>query len=59
LIDGLRGLENYYLFYAARADILRRMGRRGEAAEAYGRALGLAGNSVEREFLRRRLGEVS
>ena len=58
LIDGLRGLENYYLFYAARADILRRMGRRGEAAEAYGRALGLVGNSVEREFLRRRLGEV-
>jgi RNA polymerase sigma-70 factor, ECF subfamily len=59
LIDGLKGLENYYLFHAARADILRRMGRNREAAEAYGRALGLVGNSVEREFLRRRLGEVS
>jgi len=59
LIDGLRGLENYYLFHAARADILRRMGQRGRSAEAYGRALGLAGNRVEREFLRRRLGEVT
>ena len=58
LIDGLEGLDQYYLFHAARADILRRMGRREEAAEGYGRALGLVGNRVEREFLRRRLGEV-
>jgi RNA polymerase sigma-70 factor, ECF subfamily len=58
LIDGLAGLENYYLFHAARADIFRRMGRRADAAVAYGRALGLAGNRVEQEFLRRRLGEV-
>ena len=58
LIDELTGLDHYYLFHAARADILRRMGRRAEAAEAYGRALGLAGNRVEQEFLRRRLGEV-
>ncbi len=57
-IDGLVGLENYYLFHAARADILRRMNRRPEAAEAYRRALELAGNLVEKEFLRRRLEDL-
>jgi len=48
-------LEGYYLLPAARADILRRLGRRSEAREAYTRALELATNSVEREYLRRRL----
>ena len=48
-------LEKYYLLHAARADILRRMGRREEAAEAYRRALGLTANQVEQEFLQRRL----
>jgi RNA polymerase sigma-70 factor (ECF subfamily) len=57
-VDELKGLEHYYLFHAARADILRRLARKGEAAEAYRQALGLATNLVEREFLRRRLGEV-
>jgi len=53
------GLEQYYLLHAARADILRRMGRAREAAAAYRRALELTGNQIEREFLRRRLAEVA
>ena len=48
-------LNDYYLFHAARADILRRLHRQAEAAEAYRRALGLATNGVERNFLSRRL----
>jgi RNA polymerase sigma-70 factor (ECF subfamily) len=48
-------LDRYYLFHAARADILGRIGRRDEAREAYSRALELAANRVEQEFLRGRL----
>ena len=52
-------LDSYYLFHAARADILRRLGRSSEAAEAYRRALGFTANAVERRYLRRRLEEVA
>ena len=52
-------LSDYYLFHAARADLLRRVGRLGEAAEAYTLALGQCQNERERAFLRRRLAEVS
>jgi RNA polymerase sigma-70 factor, ECF subfamily len=58
LIDDLEksgALNGYYLLHAARADLLRRLGRSREAAEAYRRALELATNEVEREYLRRRL----
>jgi RNA polymerase sigma-70 factor, ECF subfamily len=48
-------LEDYYLFHASRADLLRRMHRLDEAAVAYRRALALATNLVERDFLQRRL----
>jgi RNA polymerase sigma-70 factor (ECF subfamily) len=51
-------LDGYYLLHAARADILRRMNRLDEAAAAYTRALDLAGNAVEQQFLRRRLKEI-
>lgn len=51
-------LERYYLFHAARADILRRMGRRKESAAAYDKALELATNRVEQQYLRRRIAEV-
>jgi RNA polymerase sigma-70 factor, ECF subfamily len=54
-----RALESYYLFHAARADLLRRLGRDSEAAEAYGRASELAANRIEREFLERRRSAVS
>jgi RNA polymerase sigma-70 factor (ECF subfamily) len=51
-------LDGYHLFHSARADLLRRLERPGAAACAYRRALALAANPVEREFLERRLGEV-
>ncbi|HLK18295.1 MAG TPA: RNA polymerase sigma factor [Bryobacteraceae bacterium] len=48
-------LNEYYLFHAARADVLRRMNRWEDAAAAYRRALTLVTNHVERDFLERRL----
>jgi RNA polymerase sigma-70 factor (ECF subfamily) len=58
LIAQIQGLDDYHLLHAARADLLRRLGRRDEAAGAYRRALELAPNPVERAFLERRLSEV-
>jgi RNA polymerase sigma-70 factor, ECF subfamily len=58
ILDGLqdRGeLQGFYLLPAAQADLLRRLERKGEAVEAYRRALALATNDIERRFLRRRL----
>jgi len=52
-------LEGYHLLHAVRADLLRRLGRRSEAADAYRRAIGLVGNEAERRFLEKRLREVS
>src|SRR6266849_1321877 len=52
-------LDQYYLFHAARADLLRRLNRMEEAQAAYTRALGLATNRVEQQFIRRRLSEVT
>ncbi|MGA9870834.1 MAG: sigma-70 family RNA polymerase sigma factor [Rhodococcus sp. (in: high G+C Gram-positive bacteria)] len=51
-------LLRYHPFYAARADMLDRLGRHGEAAEDFTRASGLAGSRPEREYLRRRAGEA-
>jgi RNA polymerase sigma-70 factor (ECF subfamily) len=51
-------LDGYHLFHAARADLLRRLGRHGEAAVAYREALARAGAEPERRFLARRLAEV-
>jgi RNA polymerase sigma-70 factor (ECF subfamily) len=58
LLDALeaRGrLGRYHLLHAARADLLRRLGRRGEAAAAYASALALAQAGPERRFLEGRL----
>src|SRR5256714_2794790 len=52
-------LGDYYPFHAARADLLRRVGRLGDASDAYTLALNLCQNERERAFLRRRLVEVS
>jgi RNA polymerase sigma-70 factor, ECF subfamily len=52
-------LDRYQHLHATRADLLRRLGRFGEAAGAYGRALELTANRTEREFLKRRLAEVT
>jgi RNA polymerase sigma-70 factor (ECF subfamily) len=51
-------LDSYPYLHSARADLLRRLGRRTEAATAYRRALELTTNAVERAYLERRLGEV-
>jgi hypothetical protein len=45
------GLDGYYLFHAARADLLRRLGRDEEAAAAYDAARALTANPVEQAFL--------
>jgi RNA polymerase sigma-70 factor (ECF subfamily) len=58
-LDGLDELERYHLLHATRADLLRRLGRRNEAAAAYRQALALTTNPVERAFLERRLAEVA
>jgi RNA polymerase sigma-70 factor, ECF subfamily len=60
LVDALKSsLEDYHLWHATRADLLRRLGRKTEAVRAYQRALELAQNEVERRFLSRRLEELS
>jgi RNA polymerase sigma-70 factor (ECF subfamily) len=51
-------LNSYHLYHAARADLLRRIGSRDRALEAYDRALALTTNAVERRYLRRRLAEL-
>ena len=51
-------LENYYLFHAARADLLRRLDRFDEATTSYMRALSLTTNEIEQEYLRKRLTDV-
>jgi RNA polymerase sigma-70 factor (ECF subfamily) len=51
-------LGDYHLLPAARGDMLRRLGRREEAAEAYRRAHDLAGTDAERRYLERRLAET-
>jgi RNA polymerase sigma-70 factor, ECF subfamily len=57
LIDEIEGLDSYGPYHTAKADLLRRSGS-AEAAPAYERAIELASNPVEREFLERRLSEL-
>ena len=62
LVDALAAtgeLAGYHLLPATRADLLRRLGRRTEAAEAYAEAVELAGTDSERRYLSRRLTEVT
>jgi RNA polymerase sigma-70 factor (ECF subfamily) len=54
-VGGSGALDRYHLYHAARADMLRRLGSRPAAAEAYRRALSLTANGIERSFLERRL----
>ena len=51
-------LQNYYLFHASRADLLRRLNRLDEATTAYTTALSLTTNLVEQNYIRRRLSEL-
>ena len=60
-VDALSGdprLAAYHYLPATRADLLRRLGRYGDAAQAYRDALALVRNDVERDFLQRRLADV-
>ena len=62
LIDDIlaRGeLGDYHLAHAARADLCRRLGRTSEARDSYGRALALARQAPERQFLQRRLAALA
>ena len=62
LVDDLdrRGeLAGYHLLPVTRAELLRRLGRHAEAAQAYRRALTLVSNEAERRHLERRLGEIA
>ena len=52
-------LDGYHAFHAARADLLRRLGRGGESRAAYDRAIGLAGNPAERAYLTRRRDQLA
>ncbi|NYH90379.1 RNA polymerase sigma-70 factor (ECF subfamily) [Actinopolymorpha rutila] len=58
LIDRIDGLDRYHLLHAARADLLRRLGRTTEAASAYRRAHELATNPADRRFLAGRLHDL-
>ena len=61
LVDELAAagdLDRYHLLHAARADLLRRLGSRPEAAKSYAMAIKLVTNDAERRFLERRLREV-
>lgn len=61
LIDALsatRELDEYHLFHAARADLLRRIGSAQEAANSYARALELTHNESEKRFLEKQLRKV-
>ena len=57
LVDDL-ALDDYHVFHAVRANLLRRAGRRAEAVAAYEAAIALAGNAAERAFLERELADA-
>ena len=56
--DADGALQNYYLFHASRADLLRRLRHFEEARAAYETALSLTTNRVEQNYIRRRLAEI-
>ncbi len=58
-LDELDELDGYHLLHAARADLLRRLGRDEDAATEYRRAIEMTANEPERRYLERRLAEVA
>ena len=61
LVDALAAtgaLDRYHLLHAARADMLRRLGRPADALTAYTRALELAQGAADRAFLEGRRAEM-
>jgi RNA polymerase sigma-70 factor (ECF subfamily) len=59
IIDRLTGLEEYVYLHSTRAELLRRAGRTDQARQAYGRAMELTHDDVERRLFERRLAEIS
>ena len=55
LVERIEGLDGYPQLHSARGELLRRLGREGEAASAYERAIELSNNLVERRYLERML----
>jgi RNA polymerase sigma-70 factor (ECF subfamily) len=58
LIEAIEGLDDYQPLHSARGELLTRLGRAEEAAEAYERALALPCNPVERRFLERQVASI-
>ncbi|GAA0372998.1 sigma factor-like helix-turn-helix DNA-binding protein [Microbispora corallina] len=55
IVDRLaEALDGYHAYHAARADLLRRLGRSQQSRAAYDRAIELAGNTGETTYLTRR-----
>ncbi len=59
LLEGVEGLDSWHLFWATRADFLRRLDQREAAAEAYRTALRCQMNESDRQFLSGRLASVT
>ena len=57
LVEAL-DLHSYHLFHSVRADLLRRLGRNGDAAASYEAAIAQTANASEREFLQGRLSDM-
>jgi RNA polymerase sigma-70 factor, ECF subfamily len=58
-LEGSGALGGYRLLPATRADLLRRLERHAEAADAYRQAIDLATSDAERRYLERRLAETT
>jgi RNA polymerase sigma-70 factor, ECF subfamily len=58
ILDRLTGLEDYTYLHSTRAELLRRLGRSGEAHDAYRRAIALARDDAERRLFERRAAEL-
>lgn len=59
LLEGVTGVDSWHLFWSTKADFLRRLDQKGEAAEAYRRALECHMNQSDRTFLEGRLASLS
>jgi RNA polymerase sigma-70 factor (ECF subfamily) len=51
-------LDGYYLLHSTRGELLRRLGRRADAADSFARAAALASNAAERQFLESRRAQL-
>jgi RNA polymerase sigma-70 factor (ECF subfamily) len=58
VIDAIDGLDRYAPFHVSRADLLSRLGRDAEAADAFEAGLNLSTNPVQRSYLERRVAEL-